>query len=222
LVTDVTPGRAGNEERMAFLYDTRKFRFDHLAGEVVLAGGKRPVAQLARSPFICAFRSGWRRISLCSAHIYYGAAIANQQRRVAEINDLAALLAKRNRARQNESDGEPEAVVLLGDFNIFHREGDKTSQALERHDFLVPEQIRKIKGGGSNLKRDRHYDQIAFHDPGKRLKGVKAGVFEFTKSVFRKDDAIEYDWDMRQSAAERYHAAPDKSRCPITFPCGLN
>lgn len=211
LVTDVTPGQAGNEERMAFLYDTRKIRFDHLAGEVVLADGKRPVRQLSRSPFICAFRSGWRRLSLCSVHIYYGSAVANEKRRVAEIDALARLLAKRNRMRQNAADGEPEAVVLLGDFNIFHKQGDETSEALERHDFVVPHQIRRVEGG-SNLKRNRHYDQIAFHDPGKKLKDIKAGVFEFTKSVFAKDAGEEYDWDMRQTSADKYEDAQDKAK----------
>src|SRR5262245_19847684 len=36
IVTDVTPGRSGNQERIAFVFDTRKVKFDVLAGELVL------------------------------------------------------------------------------------------------------------------------------------------------------------------------------------------
>jgi len=41
LVTDVTLGPSGNSERIAFIYDSRKVRFDHLAGELVLPEGKK-------------------------------------------------------------------------------------------------------------------------------------------------------------------------------------
>jgi len=36
LVSDVTEGHAGNRERLAYLYDTRKVRFLGMAGELVL------------------------------------------------------------------------------------------------------------------------------------------------------------------------------------------
>jgi len=52
IVTDVTEGRSGNEERIAFVYDRRRVRFDHLAGEVSLPAAKEPVWQRARSPFL--------------------------------------------------------------------------------------------------------------------------------------------------------------------------
>jgi hypothetical protein len=174
------------------VFDTRKVRFDHLAGEVVLPESKKRVRQPARSPFICAFRAGWRRIALCSVHIYFGKKDPNDPRRVTEIDAVAKLLAGRNTKRQSEADGEPDNVILLGDFNIFNREGDKTSKALERHNFVVPDPILKIPGGG-NMARNRYYDQIAFHDPRRRLRTTaKAGVFEFTKSIFGADQAEIY------------------------------
>jgi endonuclease/exonuclease/phosphatase family metal-dependent hydrolase len=212
IVTDVTPGRAGNEERMAFLYDTRKIRFDHLAGEVVLAEAKKPIQQLSRSPFICAFRTGWRRLSLCSVHMYYGKADPNDPRRVAEIDALAKLLAERNEKRQNTADGEPESLLLLGDFNIFNQKGDKTSRALQRHNFEIPQAILKIKGGG-NMARDRYYDQIAFHDPKKLLRSTpKAGVFEFTKSIFGKNEARDYMQEVQMTAKAKLATAKDKAK----------
>ena len=64
VITDVTRGRSGYLERLAFLYDSRKVRFSGLAGEVVLpsaATGRREdfVEQFARTPFLVGFSVGW-------------------------------------------------------------------------------------------------------------------------------------------------------------------
>jgi exonuclease III len=210
IVTDVVPGRAGNQERIAFVFDSRKIRFDHLAGEVTLPSDRAGSRQLSRSPFLCAFRSGWRRTSLCSVHIYYGSDDPNDPTRVAEIDELSKLLDKRNMRRENESDGEPENIILLGDFNIFNRTGDKTSKALSKNNFVIPKAIQEIPAGG-NLARDKYYDQIAFHDPRGQLKATaNAGVFEFTRSIFGADDADAYYQDMMESAPLQYQKAKDK------------
>jgi endonuclease/exonuclease/phosphatase family metal-dependent hydrolase len=208
IVTDVTPGHSGNEERIAFIYDGRKVRFDHLAGEVVLPEKKKPVRQPARSPFVCAFRTGWRRVSLCSVHIYYGTSKANDPRRVGEIAAVAKLLADRNEKRLQAADGEPENVVLLGDFNIFHKSGDETNKALEKHGFMVPRSMRKLPG--SNLGGDKFFDQIAFHDPRKRLHTSKAGIFDFTRTIFGDDEAQDYTRAMERSAGRKFGEAKDK------------
>jgi endonuclease/exonuclease/phosphatase family metal-dependent hydrolase len=209
-VTDVTAGRSCNDERIAFVYDGRKVSFDHLAGEITLPPAKVPVRQLARSPFICAFRTGWRRVSLCSVHIYYGEGNPNDPVRVAEIDALSGLLAARNEKRQSAADGEPENVVLLGDFNIFNREGDETSAALERHDFILPNPLRKLIG--SNLAGDKYYDQIAFHDPRKRLRSTRAGVYDFTKVIFGPGEASSYEEAMQRSAPDQFDEAADKDK----------
>ncbi len=213
IVTDVAEGQSGNLERIAYLYDSRKIRFDHLAGEVALSQEKKvQTRQLARSPFICAFRSGWRRTSLCSVHIYYGKAEANDPRRVAEIQDLSGLLNRRNTKRENESDGEPENVILLGDFNIFNLTGDRTMAALNKNKFVIPETIQAIPKG-SNLARDKYYDQIAFHDPKGQLKPTtKAGVFVFTDSIFADNQAELYAKEMDDSAPEKVKTAKDKNK----------
>jgi len=137
IVTDVVAGAAGNTERIAFLYDTRKVRFDHVAGEVTLPEVKGKYWQLARTPFICTFRTGWRRFSLVSVHIYYGESKAIDKRRLQEIDKLSAFLAEKNTRRQKDDNGEPESIILLGDFNIFDTK-DKTFQALKDNGFKVP------------------------------------------------------------------------------------
>jgi hypothetical protein len=78
LLTDVTLRRRGNEERLAFLYDSRKVTFGGFASQVVLppiegrVGDRTPAEQLARTPFLVGFRSGWLRFTICTAHILYG------------------------------------------------------------------------------------------------------------------------------------------------------
>jgi exonuclease III len=176
--------------------------FDHLAGELSLAPRKGPVRQPARSPFICSFRSGWRRVSVCSVHIYYGTSKPDDRTRVGEIDSVSKLLAERNNKRQNAADGEPESVVLLGDFNIFNRQGDKTSRALENNGFFVPPALRKLPG--RNLSQDKYFDQIAFHDPKKRLSASKAGVFNFSQTIYGDNEAKTYESAMRRGAPERF------------------
>lgn len=211
IVTDVTDGRSGNEERIAFVFDRRKVRFDHVAGEVVFPGTPtNPVLQAARSPFLCTFRANWRRFTLCSVHIYYGKANPNDPRRVKEIGTLAKLLANRNAARAASPDGEPDNVILLGDFNIFNKTGDKTSKALADAGFVVPDAIKKLPAG-SNLSGDKHYDQIAFHDPQKRLRRtIAAGVFDFQKAVFPKDADAPYAKAMAAANPKKFKSAKDK------------
>jgi hypothetical protein len=213
LVTDVTEGTSGNRERMAFLYDSRKVAFGGLAGEIVLPESKKErVLQFARTPFICGFKSGWTKFNLCTVHIYYGKAQAEDPRRVQEIKDLAKFLAKRAKmppAQPSRPDGkvtpgrtqEPENLIVLGDFNIFSR-SDATLKALLDQGFTIPEELQAVEG--SNTKQDKHYDQIAFMTrPGRFGTTGKAGVFNYYKQVFRDEDAPDYKSLM--GTAKRYN-----------------
>ena len=190
VVTDVTMTRTGNYERLAFLYDENKVRFRGLAGEVVLSDSDLEKVnlsrQLARTPYLCGFQAGWWKFNLCTVHIYYGGKSANQKERVAEIGALAKYMARRAE-KQAESE---ENLVLLGDFNIFKPE-DKTMEALTDVGFFVPESLQSIEG--SNVAKDKHYDQIAFVKKDLRLGYEdQAGVFDYYESVFRKSDEAVY------------------------------
>jgi len=195
IVTDVTEGRSGNHERMAFVYDKCKVSFCNIAGEIVLPdrmliSGHR---QFARTPFIVAFQAGWFKFMLCTVHIYYGADSGEKlKRRIEEIGTVAEFLAKR--AKDHDIN-----YILLGDFNIKHPE-HKTMKVLKDQGFLVPEQLQEP----SNIKQTMYYDQIAFKSKkgdfqlgdgevtsdGKKKEN--AGVFEYDKSVFTEDDYETY------------------------------
>lgn len=201
VVTDATDaGLGGNGERMAFLYDSRKVTFGGLAGEIVLPPSKidTEVLQFARTPFVCGFKSGWAKIDLCTVHIYYGDGVPLDPRRLAEIEKLADFLAKRAKkaAQPKPTDGkpaikppEPDTLILLGDFNIFDTK-DATLKAITDAGFKIPKVLTDRKG--SNLGRDKFYDQIAIWR-GKRFDETdRGGVLDFYDAVFRAEDEAVY------------------------------
>jgi Endonuclease/Exonuclease/phosphatase family len=198
LVTDTTEGSGGNEERIAFVFDRRRVTFRNVVGEVVLPGsriggeGEGGGLQFARTPFVVAFQAGWFKFNLCAVHIFFGAdSGAKLQRRVEEIRELAAFFAKRQ-------ERELEDFILLGDFNIVSPQ-HKTMEALEGQGFVVPENLKKER---SNLRGDKHYDQIALKVQEKRLEVGASGVFAFANSVFRDNG--------EDLSAYLAHMAPDK------------
>jgi endonuclease/exonuclease/phosphatase family metal-dependent hydrolase len=207
IATDTTEGPGGNEERMAFVYNTEKVWFRKIAGEVVLPEGQLVVSpkkvkppkdqpqaepteievkqQFARSPFLVAFQSGWFRFSLCTVHIYYGAASgAALKRRIAEIERLVQFFARRqDEVSKQEKDrfGQVENYILLGDFNVVSPE-HKTMAALKSEGFTVPPAIdgRKVRGEG-----DHFYDQIAVRVKDERFRIVGGGMIDMFADVFR-------------------------------------
>jgi exonuclease III len=151
-------------------------------------------------------------LSLCSVHMFYGTGSPNDRRRVKEIGTLAELLASRNARRATSPDGEPDTVILLGDFNIFNKKGDKTMQALTGAGFLLPKELTAIPRG-TNIARDKYYDQIAFLDPRKRLRNTsRAGVFDFLAAVYSDEDHRSYVDSMRTTDPTKFKRAADKKR----------
>lgn len=197
IVTDVTLGTAGNNERMAYLYDTRKVDFTGLAAEVVIPKARNVQAeptQFARSPYLASFRAGWGYLTLATVHMYYGDDRAIEPRRLKEITDLSTLIAanapKLSGAPQYRP-GEPPRdgnVLMLGDFNIFST-NDATLQAITDAGFIVPEELQKLP---TNVARDKHYDQIAYFNELANLTAGSAGVFDFHKYVYRLDQEADY------------------------------
>lgn len=196
ICTDVTLGRRGNSERMAYLYDKRKVSFGGLAGELVLPRSRTfDQEQFARTPYLCGFQCGWAKFSLCTVHIYYGKSQANEPTRVKEIKRLSKLLGKRTRPgtikRGNkEVQVSGENLILLGDFNIF-RPSDETMTALKSGGFDIPEALQQVPG--SNVKKDKHYDQIAVGEYRHRMEATQnAGVFDFYDYIYRAGDKAIY------------------------------
>lgn len=199
LVTDTTEGQ-GNDERLAFIYDTRKVRFTGLAGELVLADVKdadgKPVdvEQLVRTPYTAGFQAGWVKFQLATVHILYGSSDANLPARVAEIEGLARFLAQRS----TEDGSVFDNLVLLGDFNIF-APGDKTMTALTDAGWRIPKAIQELPDG-SNASKNKRYDQIAVLPRAHQFEAAgTAGIFDFYESVFRLEDRDLYAEDIGEA-----------------------
>lgn len=170
-VSDVSTHKGGNNERMAFVYNTDKVFFRNLIGEIVvdddnLISGQ----QIARSPFFASFQAGWFKFSLCTAHIIFGNDLS---KRAAEITAITKSIIKRAKT-------EDQVHILLGDMNI-EKPNDAIMKALTNSGMHVPD------FGPTNMGGNKWYDQMAFTVKGKatrKTKLLRNGVFDWRHAVF--------------------------------------
>ncbi|HYV95691.1 MAG TPA: endonuclease/exonuclease/phosphatase family protein [Chitinophagales bacterium] len=190
LITDSTEGAQGGGERLAFVFENRKVRFNHIAGEIVLPDDTLVEGkfQFARTPFSVAMQAGWFNFMLCSVHIYYGEVRKNTpSRRADEIGAIAKFLHKRA-IKENRN------YILIGDFNITAPDDDMM-KALKDGGFDVPVALQQFASG---QKRTTFYDQIAFDFQEKGYKYFSekdffnAGAFNFYDVVLKEDDFATY------------------------------
>ena len=201
IVSDVTEGRSGNKERLAFIFDREKVSFRGITGELVLPDklqiidgngddGKR--RQFSRTPFMAAFQCGWFKFVFTTVHIYFGANSGPKyERRVKEIRAVAKFLSKR--ADRDVNKKELGSHILVGDFNI-KREGSAGDEALAEEGFTV---FRNRKG--SNKDQTKFYDQISFKSKKNEVQlanDESHGVLQFFKSIFRPSDFPSYREDL--------------------------
>jgi endonuclease/exonuclease/phosphatase family metal-dependent hydrolase len=166
VLTDVTKGDAGNGERLAFLYDTRKVQLSGLACELVLPKEQLDLAvigsdaldrQFARTPYAVAFRCGSKTFILVTLHVLYGDASGD---RVPELKAIAQWLAD----WAKDMNAWHHNFIALGDFNI-DRHGDRLYDAFTSTGLYVPGDLnlvpRTIFADPAN-PAEKFYDQIAW------------------------------------------------------------
>lgn len=187
LLTDVTRGSAGNDERMAFLFDTRRVTPSGLACELVVPPERDDIEpgalgrQFARTPYAASFLSGRTTFTLVTLHVLYGDAPAD---RVGELAAIARWMADWAR----DVHAYDQNLVALGDFNI-DRRGDPLWEAFTSTGLTVPPELdglpRTIFGDGDT---GHHYDQIAWFTEGEApalslVYRERGGTFDFTPYV---------------------------------------
>ena len=214
LVSDVTQGTQGNNERSAYIYDTRKLSFGGLAGELVPEmkkkdGKLQAEFAFARTPYVAGFKAGWFKFTLCTQHFYYGEAKSDDPQRLEESKNVVRLLKKRMTAKDTWANNS----ILLGDFNIFSIK-DKTFQAIEKEKFQIP---AKIKGTYTNAIQDKPFDQIAFlaKDVEKQLGLAKAGTFPFFNFVYRDEDWKTYQPNMSLNEYKQWRTFKMSDHLPL-------
>ncbi len=203
IFSDVTEGSSGFNERLAFLYDSRKLSFTGLAGEIVIPpisvttpegeNVYEPQDQLARTPLLLGLRTSWFKFSISTLHIVYGNSVGDDPRRLKEISLLSDFLA----ARTDDPNANTNNMILLGDFNIFKPENDTFKEITKN--FFIPEALQNLP---TNVPQNRFYDQIAFRGD-VPLNDISGGVFNFYEHVYKSEDHAFYADQMPETYHEK-------------------
>lgn len=184
ILSDVTAGPEGNEERLAFIYDRRRVQPSGLAGEIVLppTPSGDPARQFARSPYLVGFRCGEHNLTLLTAHIRYG---DRPEGRLEEIQALARYIAAEIRQRARLGKSEETNLIVLGDFNIDRRGDNPLFQAFVSTGLVVPPQLLGVKSTYGT--EPKYYDHIAWFMGELSLSyRRRAGAIDFAGAVYRE------------------------------------
>ena len=175
--SDYIADAGGNRERVAYIYDSRAVRFTGLAAEADAprkkdkkTGEYLPGFSWWRKPFIASFRAGNYDFVLTTAHIRWG---KKKEDRIAPLKLLADWVYKRSK----EPHGIDKDYIVLGDFNI-PKLDDELFKAITSKNLKIPKSLRGLSHG-SNLAKDKRYDQILHSPTHKERFTDKAGVVDF-------------------------------------------
>ena len=200
LITDVTAGKGGNDERLTYVFDRRTLRASGLVGELVIdeatfGDAATPLRhQFARTPYLVSFASPDASIAftLITLHIDYGKKPAD---RTPEITTFA------NRLKQDAADPDEFSrnLIALGDFNI-DRWNDPNGQAFVSAGLTPPDELLQQPRSIFDNGKTRHYfDQIAWFTSGDQeeltLRYTKrAGSVEWTKYLLTDLSTTAKSW----------------------------
>lgn len=189
ILTDVTYGDPGNNERLAYLFDTRRVKLSGLACELVVPEDlDTPYStpanafqrQFVRTPYAAAFRAGDETFVLVTLHVIYEDSDTD---RVAELTAIAKWL----RRWAEREDDYGHNLICLGDFNIDRKDNPQfkafTSTGLApapAHENLP----RTVYDKPETPELENFYDQIAWFRTVKRkpyltLEYRTGGNFDF-------------------------------------------
>jgi len=181
---------SGNNERMAFLYDSKKLTLLEEVGEIAfppsrfgsikLPGVDAQFNGFDRTPYLAAFAVGKTSMMFVNVHLFYGdetpASIARRSLETFAVAKWADLRKKSTLSFTRE-------LVVMGDFNMPRCEvGDPIYKALTKLGLELPEHSTQI---ASSISSDANYDQIAFlpQTTKDHFTGNK-GVFDFDAALF--------------------------------------
>lgn len=185
ILTDVTRGAAGNDERMAFLFNMKRVQLSGLACELVVpleelsaVGDNTLKKQFARTPYAVGFKSAGVTFVLTTLHILYGSKAAD---RVPELKAIAHWMA--NWAKEmNEYE---QNFFVMGDFNIEAR-GDLLHKTFIAEGLQIPEAMTHKEVTRSIFDQTKFYDHIAWFDTGnptQNMEFAQGGNFDFIGKV---------------------------------------
>lgn len=198
ILTDANRGSAGNDERLAFVFDTRRVKLSGLACELVLsdediktAGAVDLVHQFARTPYAVSFISGGQTFILVTLHIMWGKVPGD---RLPELRGIAKWAA----GWASEIKEWGQNLIALGDFNI-DRAGDDAYQAFTSTGLQPAPALNNVPRTIFQAAKG-FYDQIAWFAgaDGKPMLTLKptgqAGGFDFVPHVYPELDRQAVSW----------------------------
>lgn len=171
--SDLIPDAGGNRERIGFLYDERAVAFTGLAATANpprRKSGREYVPEFTwwRLPYMASFSAGNFDFVIVTAHIRWG---DSKVARTAEIRSFAEWLDLKRSQKQVED----RDFIVTGDFNI---ESAAMYEALTSKGLVAPVAIRKGEFG-TNLAKDKRYDQILHYPIYSDSFMNKGGVLDF-------------------------------------------
>lgn len=172
--SDYLTDAGGNRERIAYVFDERAAVFTGLASNAVPPRRKSHDEYLSaiswwRPPYMASFRAGSFDFVMLTAHVRWG---KTEKGRIPELRELAAWVDK----RVKDPAGGERDIIVAGDFNIPSDDSPLMAALCSKGLQLAPGLQGKH---GSNLAKDKRYDQI-LHDP-RFVKSFTAhgGVLDF-------------------------------------------
>ncbi len=186
LITDVTAGSKGNNERLAFIFDNRKVKLSGLACEIVIPDDvlekNRAIdpnalqRQFARTPYGVSFQVAGKTFVLLTLHVLFG---TKSPDRVAEIQAIADWISDWAKDLNSWS----HSLITLGDFNIV-KTGDPTYDAFISSGLYVPDDMQQFDRTIFK-KTYSFYDQIAWFEDNICLKYTRGGIVDFRNNVLK-------------------------------------
>ena len=188
ILTDVCKGSEGNDERLAFLFDTRKVKLSGLACELVVPNEQVEKIkegafsrQFARTPYAVSFKVANKTFILVTLHVLYGKKAAD---RTPELQAIAQWL----KEWSMDINAFDQSLIVLGDFNI-DRKDDERYQAFVSTGLTVPSDLHHLRRTVYDSKA-KFYDQMAWFENTAGLPQISltyhtGGVLDFGPYVLK-------------------------------------
>jgi endonuclease/exonuclease/phosphatase family metal-dependent hydrolase len=152
--SDMIPDPGGNRERIAYVYDKRAVTFTGFAATATPPRTKKGTEYLPdrswwRPPYAASFQAGNFDFVVIAAHVRWG------DSRKARLSELE-LFAEWVTAKRKEPSSVDKDILVMGDFNV---EDEEMFKVLTSYGLKLPEALAG-RDLGSNLERNKRYDQI--------------------------------------------------------------
>lgn len=173
LYSDSIRDHGGNWENVAYVYDKRAITHTGFAAAAQPPRSKKGTEYIQdytwwRTPYMASFRAGFFDFVVLTTHIRWG---DSDEARIKELGTLAEWV----ELKQKSENREDTDLLVMGDFNIAD---DNMLQAIMSHGLKIPKPLMK-KSFGTNLEKNKRYDQILHSPVFPELFTNKAGVLDF-------------------------------------------